>query len=105
VEAVQVGVVHRPAGLGGHDGVLRLEQVERLGVVGEHVLQEGQGARAAQREAPHVRHVDEPCAAARREVLGDDAGGVLDRHLPAAEVDHLRAKRDVAIVKRRTTRV
>ena len=32
-EAVEVGVVHGAAGLGGHHRVLRLQQVERLGVV------------------------------------------------------------------------
>ena len=40
VEAVEVGVVYGAAGRGGHDRVLRLQWVERLGVVGEDVLQE-----------------------------------------------------------------
>ena len=51
-EAVEVGVVHGAAGRGGHDRVLRLQRVERRGVVGEHVLQEGArapGPRSAKR--------------------------------------------------------
>ena len=92
-EAVQVGVVDGAAGGGGHDRVLRLQRVERLGVVGEHVLQERHGAGAAEDEAPHVGDVEESGAAARGQVLGDDARGVLDRHVPAAEVDHAGAER------------
>ncbi len=100
-EAVEVGVVDGAAGLGGHHRVLRLEQVEGLGVVGEHVLQEGRRARPAQHEAAHVRDVEEAGARAGGEVLGDDAGGVLDRHVPAAEVHHPGAGGDVLRVEGR----
>ena len=41
-----------------------------------------------------------PGAAARGEVLGDDAAGVLERHLPAAEVDQLGAELAVTVEER-----
>ena len=100
-EAVEVGVIDCAAGLGGHHRVLRLQQVEGFGVVGEHVLQEGRRAGAAQYEAAHVRDVEEAGAAAGGEVLGDDAARVLDRHVPAAEVDHPGAGGDVLRVEGR----
>ena len=89
-----------PPRLVGDDRVLRLADVECGGVVGEHVLQEGQRVGAADHEAPHVRHVEQPRPAARGQVLADDAAGVLDRHLPAGEVDDLAAGRDVPFVER-----
>ncbi len=100
LEAVEVGIVHGAARGRGHDGVLRLQRIERLGVVGEHVLEEGHGAGAAEDEAPHVTDVEEARPAARGQMLGDDARGVLHRHVPAAEVDHAGAERHVTIVKR-----
>ena len=100
-EAVEVGVVDGAAGLGRHHRVLRLQEVERLGVVGQHVLEEGGGAGTAQHEAAHVRDVEQAGAAAGGEVLGDDAGRVLDGHVPAAEVDHPGAGGDVLGVEGR----
>ena len=88
-EAVEVGVVDGAAGRRGDDRVLRLADVERGGVVGEDVLEERQGVGAAEDEAAHVGDVEEPGAAACRQVLGDDARRVLEGHLPAGEVDHL----------------
>ena len=86
-EAIQVGVVDSTAGLGGNDRVLGLADVQGAGVVGQHVLQERHGAGAANDETPHVRDVEQAGVLARRQVLLDDAG-VLDRHVPAGEVDH-----------------
>ena len=53
-------------------------------------LQEGQGARALDLELAHVGDVEEPGRLAHGHVLADEPG-VLDRHVPAAEGDHLRA--------------
>ncbi len=64
----------------------------------------GSGAAAAEREAPHVDDVEEARRAARGEVLGDDARGVLEGHLPAAEVDHAGAERHMPVVERRALR-
>jgi hypothetical protein len=101
VEAVQVGVVDRPARRRGHHGVLRLANLEAGGVVGEHVLEERQGVGPAQGEASHVRDVEETRPPTRRQVLADDARWILDGHLPAGELDQLRAGRRVAREERR----
>ena len=100
-EAVQVGVVDRAASLGGDDRVLRLQRVQRLAVVRQDVLEEGDGAAPAEHEAPHVRDVEQACGAPGREVLGDDPGRILHGHLPAREVDELRAGGGVPLVERR----
>jgi hypothetical protein len=48
--------------------------------------------------APHVREVEEPGLRAHGPDLVEDRA-VLHRHVPAAELDHLRAERDVEIVE------
>ena len=98
-EAVQIGVVDGAAALVGDDRVLRLADLEGGGVVGQDVLQEGQRVGAADEEAPHVGDVEQAGRPAGREVLGDDAAGVVERHLPAGEVDHAPAGRHVALVR------
>jgi len=102
-EAVQVRVVDGPAGRGRHDRVLRLEGVERLAVVAEHVLEERDRAATADDEASHVRDVEQAGVASRGEMLGEDAGRIVQRHLPAREVDELRPGGDVSAVERRAT--
>jgi len=55
------------------------------------VLYGGQGARAAELNLAHVADVEEAHAGADGQVLGDETSaraGVLDRHIPAAEVHH-----------------
>ena len=52
------------------------------------------------RRLAQVADVEDTDPLADRGVLRDDpAAGVLDRHLPAAEVGHLRAEADVALVQ------
>ena len=46
-----------------------------------------------------VKEFEDAAFAAAPEVLRDDAGGVLDRHVPAAEVHHRRTRRDVGVTK------
>ena len=100
-EAVEIGVVDGTAGIGRHHRVLSLQEVERLGVVAEHVLQERDRAGTTEHEAAHVRDVEEAGAAASGKVLGDDPGRILDGHVPAAEVDHPGAGGDVLGVEGR----
>jgi len=87
LETIEVGVVHRAAALVGNDAVLRLSDVEREHIARKHVLQIRDLLRARDVDTAHVAHVEDRAAAAAVEVLGDDAAGVLNRHLPAAEVD------------------
>ena len=80
--------------------VLRLTRADAAQVVGQARVDEVGGARPADRRLAEVAHVEDADALAHRGVLGDDAAaGVLDRHLPAAEVGHLRAEGDVAVVQ------
>ena len=88
LEAVEVGVVHRAARFIGDDGVLGLIEVQGHDVAGENVLEEGDHLRALHQNAAHVGHVEETACVAGVEVLGDNVGGVLDGHLPSAEIHH-----------------
>ena len=56
--------------------------------------------RTAQADLPHVRNIEEPGLGAGMEMLGDDAAGVLHRHLIAGEGDHAGTARAVQIEKR-----
>ena len=99
-ETVQVGVVDHAARPVRDHRVLAEADVQRRRVVAQGVLQEGQGVRAADDETPHVRDVEQPGALAGRQVLLQDALE-LQRHLPAAELDQLGARRHVARVEHR----
>ncbi len=98
-QAVEVGVVDGPTVCVRDQRVLRAAGGKGRGVAGQDVLQEGQGPRPAHGEAAHVRDVEETGVPARLQVLPDDARGVLDGHLPAAEVDHVGARLDVLLVE------
>ncbi len=61
------------------------------------------GARRRSAEEPdlaHMRDIEEAGVGAGMEMLGDDARGVLHRHLIAGKGDHAGAQRAVQIVKR-----
>ena len=87
-KAVQVCVVYGAAVGSGDDAVLGRVQVQTGHVAGEHVLEEGNHLRSLHQDAAHVGHVEEAARTAGIEVLGHDLAGVLDGHLPAAEVHH-----------------
>ena len=64
-------------------------------------LTKSRGARAGDARLAEVRDVEDADRRAHRGVLADDAAaGVLDRHLPAAEVGHLGAEGHVPVVQR-----
>ena len=82
------------------DAAVRAQQarIERLAgvlelvdVVGERIAQEIARAVAAQIERAHVRYVEHAGVAAHGVMLVD-LRAVVDRHVPAAEVDHARAR-------------
>ena len=73
---------------------------ELADVVGRQPLEHAERVPARDVELAHVRDVEEPDALAHGAVLLEDAG-VLDGHLPAAEVDQLRAELAVQVVERR----
>ncbi len=70
-----------------HGGVVGLADLQFAAVVHEQALEGGEGAGAAELDVAHVGDVEEADGGADGHVLGDEAG-VLDGHVPAAEVDH-----------------
>ena len=100
VEPVDDEVVDDAAVLVREQRVLRLAGRELVDVVRERRLQEVAGARPFDLELAHVRDVEHAGVGPHGAVLVDDAG-VLHRHLPARERDHLRAELDVPVVERR----
>ena len=81
-----------------HGRVLRLADGQLRGIVHGEGLDGGQRARAAELDIAHVADVEQPYAGADRHVLGGDAG-VFDRHIPAAEIDHLGAELPVDTIE------
>ena len=49
----------------------------------------------------HMRNIEQPGRFAGVEVLGEDAGRILDRHVVAGEGPHARAKLDMQSMERR----
>ena len=91
VDEAAVGIEHRR--------VVRLPHLQLRGIVHAQTLHRCQRSRPAKLDVPHVRHVEEADAGAHRHVLGDEAR-VLDRHVPPAEVDHLRLVRAMRRIQR-----
>ena len=75
--------------------ILRLPNRQPRSVIHGNVLHGGQRLRPRQANVAHVADIENAHAGAHRHVLVDDAAadrrGILDRHVPAIEVDHLRA--------------
>ncbi len=100
VKVIDDQVVDDPAVLEQHAGVERLAGLGELcDVVGEHPAQEVADPRTAQVHDTHVGHVEHARVATHAVVLLD-LRAVIDRHVPATEVDHARAAGDVRFVER-----
>ena len=80
-------IVDERALCGHQAGILRLAHDELRGVVACNMLNEREGVRSADFNFAHVADVKQAGSRARGHVLRDDAG-VLDRHIPAAKIDH-----------------
>ena len=63
------------------------------------MAQEFAGARAGQVDDAHVRHIEHARIAAHRMVLLD-LRAVVQRHVPAAKIDDLGARRHMGVVER-----
>ena len=100
-KAVQVRVVDGVAVRVRDDAVLRLVEVERKHVAGKHMLQERHLIGAFDVDPSHVGYVEDAAVTAAVEMLRDDAFGILDGHIPAAEVDHGRACVKMCLVQNR----
>src|ERR1035441_4978038 len=75
--------------------ILRLPNCQTGSVIHRDVLHGSEGAQASETDVSHVAYVKDSDARPDRHVLVDDATsdrcGVFDRHIPAVELDHLRA--------------
>ena len=100
-KAVQVRVVNGVAVRVRDDAVLRLVEVERKHVAGQNMLQERHLIGAFDVDPSHVGYVEDAAVTAAVEMLCDDAFGILDGHIPAAEVDHGRACVKMCLVQNR----
>ena len=69
------------------------------------MLQEAQCASSSDNETPHVGDIEKAGVPARGQVLLHDAAGVVQRHVPAGEVDHPGAQGDMSAVKDRLLRL
>ena len=63
------------------------------------MLHKGQTIGAFDQQTTHVGHVENTAAATGCQVLGNDAGGVLDGHFPATKVHHLTACSQVSLIQ------
>ena len=103
-ETIEVGVIHgTPAPVRDHR-VLPQSHLESGGIVGQNVLQKRQGFLAANREPPHVRHVEKSRPNSGGQVLLDDSSGELKRHVPAAELRDLGSQTHMPLVENRPER-
>ena len=107
VVGVEVGdqVVDDPAGgVVAAQRVLGLAVLDPAEVVGERGVDVVGGSRADDGDLAEVAHVEDADRLTDGGVLLDHAGGVLQRHRPAAEVGELRAQRHVPLVQWRLQR-
>ena len=95
-------VVNDEAVVGQEVRVLRATRSDLVEVVRQRVLQRLEHVGPVTAHRAEVADVKDHGVVATREVLGDRARRVLQRHLPAAEGDDLRAQFDVKIVEIRT---
>jgi hypothetical protein len=92
VHEIDDEVVDDAAGLVQHAGIQRLAgDLQLVDVVGHQPAQEGADVGATDVDRQHVRDVEQAAARTHR-VVFLDLRAVVDRHVPAAEVDHLGAE-------------
>ena len=97
--AVQIRVIHGAAVRIGNDAVLGHVQVKACHIAGQNVLQKGQTVRPFNQQTAHVRHIEQGTGVTGIQVLGYNAGGILDGHFPSSEVHHGGAGLNVYIIQ------
>ena len=99
LKAVKIRIVNGAAVRCRKDAVLSSVHIQPRNIAGEYMLQEFQPFRALDEEPPHMGYVEKTACMARIQMLRHDAGGILDRHFPPAEIHHACARCNVRIVK------
>jgi hypothetical protein len=100
VNARRHQIVEDAAGFVQQQRVAHAPRREALQIARNQLFERLRRSLAAQRDLPHMRDIEQPGFGARVQMLGDDAGRVLHRHLVAGERDDAGAARAVQIVKR-----
>jgi hypothetical protein len=99
-QAIDEEIVDKGA-RGAHQArVMRLTDLQLRRVVARDLLDRVERIAPGDLDLAHVADVEDPRPLADGKVLGHDAG-ILDRHVPAAETDHLGARGAMAGVERR----
>jgi len=80
-------------------GVLRLAVDQFIDVVGGDAIYEGDCFGTANVDLAHMRNVEEAGVSACAQVFFDGTGGILDWHVPAAEIDHAAAQLPVSVIE------
>ncbi len=101
IEAIQIGVVDQASLFIRHQRVLRLPGLEGFRVVRQHVLQKRNLVRSLEPEPAHVADVEQSAELARCQMFLENAGLILHRHVPTAEINHFCAMRAVPRMQRR----
>src|ERR1700754_3749517 len=89
--AINEQVVDDRALFGGQRGVLRLAVDEFGDVVRGQPVHKRDSVVTADVDLAHVRDVEEAGVRSGTQVFFDSAGGILNGHIPAAEIDHAAA--------------
>lgn len=92
-------VIDDRALFGGQRGVLSLAVDEFGDVVRGQAIHKRDGVVTADVDLAHVRDVEETGVRSGTEVFFDSAGGILNGHIPAAEIDHAAAHLAVSVIK------
>ena len=106
-QAMHNHVVYKSALRVEHRGVLRLPNRQFRCVIHAEILNRGERAARSfsgvNADVAHVADVEHPNASAHRLVFRHQAAArrILDRHIPAAEIHHFRAKLPVQRIQRR----
>ncbi len=92
-------VVHETAVLVEQSGILRLTVLQLRNRVRGDEIGQLRGFRPANLDFTHVADVEKAHGIPNRVVFVDEAG-ILHRHIPSAEINHLRAEGPVDLIQR-----
>ena len=99
IKPVKIGVVEGPTHRIGDDCILALAHIQGGGIVGKDMLKKGKRVCAPDEKAPHMRNIKQSGFFSGGQMFPDNAGFVLQGHLPAAEFNHLGTEADMAVIK------
>ncbi|MNH96095.1 hypothetical protein D3C73_487570 [compost metagenome] len=75
--------------------------MQTFDIIGQQMLEPGLGLGAADVDHGHVGYIENTAIAAHL-VVFLDLRSVMQRHIPTAKIDHLRAEGEMKVIQRRT---